>query len=66
MKFKSILKFAFIGLILTTVACGTDKPNEDVVAGFNEAQFLTDLEAIENSLNVDAPKMNDLQIRQTY
>ena len=61
MKLKSILKFAFIGLILTTVGCGTDKPNEDVVAGFNEAQFLTDLEAIENSLNVDAPKKNDLQ-----
>ena len=63
MKLKSIVKFAFIGLILTTVACGTDKPNEEVevVEEFNEAQFLSHLESVENSLNVDAPKKNDLQ-----
>jgi len=63
MKFKSIIRIAFLGLVLTTVSCGADKPDQDleVVDKFDEAKFLTNLESIENSLNVDAPKKNDLQ-----
>ena len=63
MKFKNIVSIAILGLVLTTVSCGGDQPAEDVevVNEFNEAQFLTNLEKIENNLNVDAPAKNDLQ-----
>ena len=65
MKIKSIIKVLFLGLILTTVSCGgsdkTDENTGEFVNEFNETKFLSDLEVIEASLNVDAPNKNDLQ-----
>jgi tetratricopeptide (TPR) repeat protein len=63
MIFKSLVKVAFLGLVLTTVSCGGDKPGDNIetVEGFNEEQFLINLEEIENSLNVEVHDKNDLQ-----